>query len=80
MDGLRVKLSKCQFMQGSVEYLGHRIDKEGLLHPPEEKVAAIVNAPNQIIVTVLRAFLGLLNYYGRLYKICPAGFSLYTIC
>ncbi|RXN15243.1 Retrovirus-related Pol poly from transposon opus [Labeo rohita] len=34
--GLRVKLSKCQFMQSSVEYLGHRIDKEGL-HPTDEK-------------------------------------------
>lgn len=62
--GLRVKLSKCQFMQGSVEYLGHRIDKEGL-HPTEEKVAAIVNAPKPNNVTELRSFLGLLNYYGR---------------
>ncbi|KAL0160061.1 hypothetical protein M9458_043786, partial [Cirrhinus mrigala] len=34
--GLKVKLSKCQFMQSSVEYLGHRIDKEGL-HPTDEK-------------------------------------------
>ncbi len=62
--GLRVKLSKCQFMQTSVEYLGHRIDKEGL-HPTEEKVAAIVNAPKPNNVTELRSFLGLLNYYGR---------------
>ncbi|KAI2647716.1 hypothetical protein H4Q32_024734 [Labeo rohita] len=35
--GLRVKLSKCQFMPSSVEYLGHRIDKEGLHHTDEKK-------------------------------------------
>ncbi len=51
-------------MQTSVEYLGHCIDKEGL-HPTEEKVAAIVNAPKPNNVTELRSFLGLLNYYGR---------------
>ncbi len=62
--GLRVKCSKYQFMQTSVEYLGHRIDKEGL-HPTDEKVAATVNAPKPNNVMELRSFLGLLNYYGR---------------
>ncbi len=62
--GIRVKFSKYQFMQTSVEYLGHRIDKEGL-QPTDEKVAATVNAPNPNNVTELRSFLDLLNYYGR---------------
>ncbi len=65
--GLRVKRSKCQFMQTSVEYLGHCIDKEGL-HPTNEKVAAIVNGPKPNNVTELRSFLGLLNYYGWFLK------------
>ena len=30
--GLRLKFSKCKFMQQSVSYLGYRIDKSGL-HP-----------------------------------------------
>ena len=42
--GLRLKRSKCVFMAPSVEYLGHRIDAEGL-HPTESKVKAIKNAP-----------------------------------
>lgn len=61
--GLRVKLSKCQFMQKSIEYLGHCIDKEGL-HHTNEKVAAIVDAPKPNNVNELWSILGLLNYYG----------------
>lgn len=62
--GIRVKLSKCRFMQSSLEYLGHCIDKEGL-HPTEEKVAEIVNAPKPNNMTELRSFLGLLHYHGN---------------
>ncbi|XP_039525150.1 uncharacterized protein K02A2.6-like [Pimephales promelas] len=62
--GLRAKLAKCSFLQSSVEYLGHRIDQEGL-HPTQHKVEAIVNAPKPTNVSELRAYLGLLNYYGR---------------
>lgn len=42
--GLRVKKSKCAFMQESVEYLGYRIDAQGV-HTTAEKVQAIQNAP-----------------------------------
>lgn len=62
--GVRVKLSKCQFFQSSVEYLGHRIDRDGL-HPTDEKIAAIDKAPGPTNVTELKSFLGLLNYYSR---------------
>ncbi len=34
---MRLKQSKCFFLRASVEYLGHRIDAEGL-HPTEEKL------------------------------------------
>lgn len=62
--GLRVKRSKCQFLQPQVDYLGYRIDKEGL-HTMHTKVAAIVEAPTPKNVHELRAFLGLINYYGK---------------
>ena len=42
--GLRLKLSECKFMQPTVEYLGYRIDAQGL-HAIEKKVEAIRNAP-----------------------------------
>ena len=37
--GLRGRLSKCQFFQDSVEYLGHEINQEGI-RPLEKKVAS----------------------------------------
>ncbi|XP_061570028.1 uncharacterized protein K02A2.6-like [Cololabis saira] len=62
--GLRLKRSKCAFMQKEVEYLGHRVDVQGL-HPVEKKVKAILNAPAPTSVTELKAYLGLLNYYNK---------------
>ena len=59
--GVRVR-SKCTFLEDSVEYLGHRVDAEGLRATPE-KIAAIQNAPQPQNVQQLRSFLGLLNYY-----------------
>ena len=62
--GIRLTQSKCKFAQDSVEYLGHRIDAAGL-HPTKEKIQAVVNAPEPRNVAELKAYLGLLNYYGR---------------
>ena len=62
--GLRVKKPKCEFLQSSVDYLGHRIDAQGL-HTMSSKLDAIVQAPEPGNLQQLRSFLGLLNYYGR---------------
>ena len=43
--GFRLKKGKCKFMAKSVEYLGHKIDKDGISALPN-KVDAIVNAPH----------------------------------
>ena len=51
-------------MAPSVTYLGHRIDSEGL-HPTEEKVRAIRDAPAPRNVTELKAFLGMFQFYAR---------------
>lgn len=61
---IKAKLSKCEFFKSAVNYLGYNIDKEGL-HPTEEKVKAITDAPVPTNVTELRSWLGLINYYGR---------------
>ena len=60
----RLKKPKCVFMGASVEYLGHRIDAQGL-HPTGDKLAAIRDAPQPENVSEVRLFLGLLNYYGK---------------
>ena len=62
--GLRLQQDKCQSMKDSVVYLGHRIDKDGLLHT-EEKVRAIRDAPIPRGVSELKAYLGMLTYYSK---------------
>ena len=62
--GLRLPRKKYYFMMSSVEYLGHRIDSKGL-HPTEEKLRAVKDAPRPKNVSELKAFLGMLSYYSR---------------
>ena len=49
-------------MQDEIKYLGHRIDENGL-HPNEDKVNCILNAPEPTDESTLRAFLGQMTYY-----------------
>ena len=62
--GLRLKLSKCKFMQRTVTYMGYKLSADGI-SPTEEKVEAIKSAPTPENATQVRAFLGLLNYHGK---------------
>ena len=62
--GIRLKRSKCRFLAPEVDYLGYRIDKTGL-RPLPSKLAAIQEAPEPQNTQELRAFLGLVNYYGK---------------
>ena len=62
--GLKLNKEKCVFMAPSIEYLGHQINKDGL-HPTDEKVSCIKQAPTPLTITELKAFMGLLNYYGK---------------
>ena len=43
--GLHLKKGKCFFLAPSVEYLGHRIDSQGL-HPLQEKVRLLARHPD----------------------------------
>ena len=62
--GLRARRSKCQFLQDSVQYLGHVIDKEGI-HPVEKKVEAILAPKPPKNIEQLQSFMGMVNYYGK---------------
>ena len=50
-----------------VEYLGHCVICVGTtgIHPTEKKVTAIKEAPVPTDASQLRAFIGLMNYYGK---------------
>ena len=77
--GLRLNKKKCNFLVPSVTYLGYRIDSEGL-HPTDEKLKAVQQAPTPTSVTELKAYLGLLTYYGRFLPHLPSVLApLYTL-
>ena len=61
--GVVVNQSKYEFRTSSVEYMGHRIDEDGL-NPLKDKIAAIVDAPSPTNVSEDRAYLDLINYYA----------------
>ncbi|XP_033100805.1 uncharacterized protein K02A2.6-like [Anneissia japonica] len=63
-NGLILNKNKCQFLKSKVSFLGHVIDKHGL-HKSLDKVDAVINAPAPTDTTMLRSFIGLLNYYHR---------------
>ena len=65
-QGMRLKREKCAFLQNEVEYLGYQIDANSD-HTAPSKLQAIQRAPvpKKLMLNSLRAFLGLLNYYGK---------------
>lgn len=73
--GLKLNSEKCVFFQSEIKFLGHKISKDGLTKT-NERVAAIVDTPQPKNITEVRAFAGLINYYGRFInnlaqKMCP---------
>ena len=63
-ENLRINPKKCRWFLPEVSYLGVRINKEGL-HPTDQKVAAVRDAPTPENVSQLRTYLGMLNHFSR---------------
>ena len=63
-SGLHLRKEKCAFMQDSLEYLGHRLDREGI-RPLQDKLDAIRDAPRPVNQSQLQAYIGLLGYYRK---------------
>lgn len=64
---LRAKLSKCDWFQKDVEYLGFRLTGDGIL-PQDTKAQAIRDAAPPANRKEIRSFMGLANYYRRFVK------------
>lgn len=62
--GLKVKLSKCSFLQPKVLYLGHVISAEGVSTDPG-KIQSVTEWRRPQNVAELRSFLGFASYYRR---------------
>jgi hypothetical protein len=61
---LYAKLSKCEFGQQSMEFLGHQVSSTGV-RPLDLKLAAVRDWPAPKSASDVRSFLGLANYYRR---------------
>jgi hypothetical protein len=69
LDALReqklyAKESKCEFFKHEVEFLGHRVGRDGV-RMMEDKVEAIREWPTPRSVRDVRAFLGTAGYYRK---------------
>lgn len=58
------------FFQTELDFCGYRIDGNGL-HKTQEKIRAIVDAPQPTKLTELRTFLGMVNYYHWFANVVP---------
>ena len=61
---VRLNLRKCVFLKKQAVYLCLRVDSDGL-HPVQEKIDAIKDAPVPKHVSELRSFLSMVQYYAR---------------
>lgn len=66
-QGLKVKLSKCNFFQKQVKYLGHVVSAEGVATDPG-KLEAVREWMRPMHLAELRSFLGFAGYYRRFVK------------
>ena len=62
--GLRLKLSKCEFHQKRVKFLGFIISDQGIEMDPE-KVKSIVEWPTPTNKKEVQSFLGFANFYRK---------------
>ena len=58
---VHARINKCCFLQSSIHYLGHTIDREGV-HHTQSKVEALLHAPVPTNVAELQSFLGFVYY------------------
>ena len=62
--GLKLKPTKCRFVQKELEYLGHIVSRDGL-KPNPRLVEAVEGYPEPTSVQETRRFLGLCSYYRK---------------
>ena len=61
---LKLKISKCKFMQEETQYLGFIIKRQGIMTDPD-KVQVIKNMNPPCCVREVRSFIGMCSYYRR---------------
>ena len=67
--GVIINPPKCQFGATQLDFLGHRVNSQGIC-PLPDKVQAIQDFPEPKTQRKLREFLGLVNFYHRFIPHC----------
>ena len=62
--GVTVNVRKCLFERKEMDFLGHRITKDGI-RPLQSKMEAIRNFPQPTNITELRRFMGMANQMAK---------------
>ena len=62
--GLIINPAKCEFGLSTIDFLGHRVTKDGIV-PLPSKVEAITTFPRPVTIRALQEFLGMVNFYHR---------------
>ena len=62
LSGMKLKASKCHVAKREVEYLGHRVNKDGISMTPSY-VERVISWPRPQTSAELRSFLGTASYY-----------------
>ena len=62
--GVTLNPKKCEFSKGSLKFLGHIINKNGISADPE-KVLAITELPPPTNISELRCVMGMINQLGK---------------
>lgn len=62
--GLTIKPAKCLFGVKTLEFLGHTINKDGIL-PSAQRVESIKEFPKPNSIKQIQRFVGMVNYYHR---------------
>ena len=59
---LKIRLTKCKFLQANIEFLGHQIDEQGI-RPVNNNITKINEFPIPSTRKKLQSFLGMVSYY-----------------
>ena len=61
---LKINKDKMKLRQSEIQYIGHKITKDGVL-PDENKIKAITEMKSPENVKSLKRFLGMINYLSK---------------
>ena len=62
LHGLKLKPSKCEFLQEKIKYLGHSVSSKGAW-PSRDNLKVIAKYPEPITYTTIKGFVGMVGHY-----------------